>query len=96
MNFTSKCYNSDPVVYQTKDAAREVQQQCLEKTSFKWAQPEKISVKRYNICILNVTWVFYIANYGDICFAMSWIWNTSWFCTEIFINIGPYFVKVYS
>lgn len=35
MNFITKCYNSDPVVYQTKDAAREVQQQCLEKTSFK-------------------------------------------------------------
>lgn len=96
INFTSKCYNSDPVVYQNKDAAREIQQQGLEKTSFKWVQPEKSSVKLYNICMLNVTWVFYIANYGDICFAISWIWNMSWIWTEIFINIGPYFVKVYS
>lgn len=47
---TAKNYDSEPVIYQTKSTAREMQQWNREKSSFKQVQ----TAKMWTICVIDV------------------------------------------
>lgn len=61
---TAKNYDSEPVFYQTKSTAREMQQWNREKSSFKQVQTAKMLTLN-NVIDVNVEWVFYIPNPRD-------------------------------
>ena len=69
--FNTKYYDSESVVYQTKNAERGVQERDRDETSFKHLQTTKMLMTLNNVMDANLPWIFYIANQRNTHFVID-------------------------